>query len=506
MGLQQLASGKLSRSVANLWVALCFMVLAPAAFSQQFNLFAYGEGSGLSNLNATTLLQDHNGLIWAGTQSGVFTADGPHFDKQMAFTDAGLESIRSIREDSRERIWVADGRHLAFWQNGQVQQPIPGMKFHVLNHEALDLVVMPDNQDGVYFLRGGDLSLITSKDGGHSWQATEAFSLSLLAERPELKAITSIVAAAHSELWLGCGDALCRFDPATQEVARFDQQSGVPKDKWQALMVSRSGDLWARGDKNVIVLPNGSSRFEAVPNLPADCFHNIRQAILSEDSTGAVLLNLASGIAIGGRSGWRVLNEKNGLPGDETDTILFDRSGTLWLTSLGHGILRWQGYGDWEGWNKTGGLHNNIVWGLTRDASGGLWIATDAGLDKLDTASGVITAQGAFTQRLFSAVVDERKHVWVADPTGRVLDMDPKSKITRVAVDKLDHIFQMRGDRQQRIWVCSRKGLLFFAKEDNWSLSRTWCRIVRARTVTHGPLRKAMMAPYGYRRLKDSIA
>ncbi len=454
---------------------MCLLLVAlitqPAGKAQQHNFFAYGEGSGLSNLNATTLLQDRDGLLWAGTQSGIFTADGPRFDKQKAFTDAGFESIRAMREDSAGRIWVADGRHLGSWQNG-VLQPIDELKFHVLTHEPLDLVVLPHQTDGVLFLRANNLSLVSSHDGGHTWQVANALGPNLLNSEPALKTLTGVtVDPQHSSiLWLGCGGSVCKVDLSIQSVIRFDRFQGVASDRWNALMVTRSGDLWVRGDKNVAVLRRGSSTFEPVLNLPADCFHNIRRAVLSEDPSGKVLFNLSSGIAVGSPQGWHVFNESNGLPGDETDTIMFDRSGSLWLTSLGHGILRWRGYGDWEGWNKTAGLNNNIVWSLTRDGAKDLWIATDAGLAKLDISTNRITSQGSFTQRLFSTLIGPRHHVWIDDPTGQVLDFDPKTRRTRIAAGKLEHVFQMRIDSKQRIWAGSRKGLLFFSPADNWTL------------------------------------
>ena len=459
---------RLIKGAAPLFLFTVAPLIAPQLHAQQFTFFAYGEGSGLSNLNATTLLQDHSGVIWAGTQSGVFTADGERFEKQKAFTEAGFESIRVMREDAVGRLWLADGRHIGFWKDGALHT-IEGLKFHVLSHEALDLVVAPGQLDGIYFLRAGELSRVASQDGGSSWKVTTAFPNELLTEHPELKVISGLAIENKSSLWMGCGQALCSVDTAKEKFARFDETLGVPADKWSALMVTRSGDLWARGEKNVVMRPSGSSRFERVLNLPPECFSNIRQAVLSQSPSGAVLLNLSSGIAVGGRDGWRVFNESNGLPGDETDTLMFDRSGAVWLTSLGHGILRWRGYGDWEGWNKTSGLQNNIVWSLARDSSGGIWIATELGLDKLDLASNRISAQGSFKQRLFSAVIDPRQHVWTVDPTGRIFDLDPKSGRTRIAATDLEHIFQMRIDSQQRIWACSRKGLVFFSRDDGWT-------------------------------------
>ena len=468
MPVERSDSPSYRRWVARAVCAVLALASVTAGRCQQFTFSAYDEGSGLSNLNATTLFQDHAGVIWAGTQSGVFTADGSRFDKNMTFAAKGFEHIRAIREDSAGRIWIADGRRLGFWQNGTVHM-IDGLKMHLFSHDALDLVLLPNQHDGVYLLRSGELLLISSSNGGLSWQVSSAFSSKLLTTYPDLKTITSAAANGQSGLWVGCGHALCSVDLLHDSVTRYEQRLGVPSDVWTALRLTRSGELWARGGKNVVTHAAHSDGFERVSNLPQDCFQNLRFALLVEDPAGRMILNLANGIAVGNRSGWRVFGTANGLPEDEIDTIMADRSGALWLTSLGHGILRWQGYGDWEGWNKAAGLRSNIVWGLTRDASKHLWIATDAGLDKLDISSGSVSAEGFSDQRVFSIVVDPRQHIWIDDATGRVVDLDPKTGRSRIAADSFEHIFQMRIDRQQRIWICSRKGLFFFSPADNWS-------------------------------------
>ena len=460
---------RLIEDVAPLVLVVASFLIGAHLCAQQFNFSAYGEGSGLSNLNATALLQDYSGIVWAGTQSGVFTADGDRFRKQSAFTEAGFESIRAMRQDAAGRLWVADGRHIGYWRNGELHT-LEGMNFRVLSHEVLDLVNLPGQRNGIYFLRAGELSLISSPDGGQSWKIAAAFSDKFLSSHPELKAIDGITPGTNSSLWLGCGQSLCNVDLAHESFERFGQAEGVPADKWRALLMTRSGNLWARGEKNVLTRSISSIRFEAVKNLPSECFNNIRQALLSEDPAGDVLLNLSSGIAIGSKKGWHVFGESNGLPEDETDTLMFDRSGALWLTSLGHGILRWRGYGDWEGWNRTSGLHNNIVWSLGRDSVGGIWISTELGLDKLDRFSNHVSAEGSLRQRLMSVVVDPRHHVWTVDPAGKIFDLDPKSGVTRVAAADLERIFQMRIDSQQRIWACTRKGLVFFSRDDGWAL------------------------------------
>lgn len=450
------------------WLNFLFFVCALPA--QQFTFTSYGEGSGLTNLNATTLLQDHAGVVWAGTQNGLFTADGNRFEKNLEVARRGFESIREIREDGAGRIWVADGRRLGFWQDG-TSQVLSGIKMRVMSHEGIDLLELPGQQDGVYLLRGGELFLISRVDG-KTWQATPALTPELRARVPDLNVISSATAAGPAALWVGCGKALCMVDLQRQTADEYGEAAGVPEDQWSAVKVTRTGDLWARGGKNVMVASGVAKLFEKVQGLPADAFSNTRHPLLIEDQAGQVILNLTGGLAVGGRGGWRVFRPANGLPDDEIDTMMQDRSGALWLTTLGHGILRWRGYGDWEGWSKDSGLQSNIVWSVARDGGKNLWVASNTGLDRINLSKGVVEREGFTGQRLFSVVVDQRQHLWINDSTGRILEMDPLTRRPRVAASGFRRVFQMHVDREDRVWACTNKGLVFFSSGNGWKTAQ----------------------------------
>ena len=443
------------------------LLVAATLHAQQFTFTAYGEGSGLTNLNGAALIQDHTGVVWAATQNGLFAADGNSFHKNLDLADSGFENIRAMREDGAGRVWVTDGRKIGFLQNGK-SQILRSIKMHTLNHEVLDLVVLPGQRDGVYLLRAGELLLVSTPDQGSSWQIKPAINAQLLQDIPDLKTLSSVAPASGSKLLAGCGRALCMLDLRRQTADRYTVNSGVPDDQWIALQVMHSGEIWARGIKNLVFAARDGSTFVKAGGLPSDAFGSVRRQLLMEDHAGRLILNLSHGIALGGKSGWQILREGNGLPEDEIDTLMQDRSGALWLTSLGHGVLRWRGYGDWEGYSKSAGLQSNIVWSVTRDAGKNLWVASNNGLDRIDLATQKIVSAGFSGQRLYSAVVDQRQHVWFDDSTGRVLELDPLTGHSRVAADGFEHIFQMHLDRQNRLWACTRKGLVFFSAADNF--------------------------------------
>ena len=69
----------------------------------------------------------------------------------------------------------------------------------------------------------------------------------------------------------------------------------------------------------------------------------------------------------------------DGLGSDEVRAILEDRSGDLWVGTLGGGVSRLHN-GRFTTLSTTNGLSSNNVWALHEDSDGVLWIGTDNGL------------------------------------------------------------------------------------------------------------------------------
>ncbi|MBB5061228.1 diguanylate cyclase (GGDEF)-like protein [Granulicella aggregans] len=459
------------RSCARLLLNCIVFALAGngSSSAQHFVFSTYGQGSGLTNLNVSSFVQDHTGRIWVGTESGVFIADGARFIKQKAFDDAHVELTRAMHEDRSGRIWVLDSRHLVYWKDG-VLRPIDQFSAKILSAEGVDLVSVSGDPDAIYVLQDGKLRRISSTDGGRTWQVTPALSPALLQQYKELRALSTVL-SVNSALWAGCGQSICRLDLAQQRVQVFGNGEGVAPDTWKRFLLTRDGSLWARGGKRILCLPHGASRFSAPVAVPKNLDLNVQEASLLEDTAGNIVLNLAKGIAsLSGRN-WHTIDEHSGLPEDELQTLFLDRTGDLWLAPLGHGVMRWHGYGEWEGWTTSEGLGSNVVWSSARDHAERLWVVTHAGLDSLDPRQNKVVSQSASLpfKRLYTVAVDSRQHVWTGDASGQVIDFNPQNGKARIATSQLGRIFLIKIDKQEHIWVCSRAGLSFFSSADGWT-------------------------------------
>ncbi|RRA47351.1 ligand-binding sensor domain-containing diguanylate cyclase [Acidipila sp. EB88] len=472
------------------WLSGCLLVLLLAgsacAHAQHFSTTSYGASDGLSNLTVDDFLDDRSGLVWVGTQNGVFTANAQHFDRSPAFAQAGMKFVRLLRQDTAGRIWAMDSRQLAYLDHpeapgGGAAHVIPGLDLHLVTMEGIDLRFVRGEPDTAYLLREGTLLRLHSDDQGARWQIAPAFAPAMIRQHPELGTLTSVFPAVDDALWAGCGQSLCRVDLAAlahveaagrtgaaggDAVRVYGPQQGVPHEAWLRLLVGRSGTLWARGQRTVISLDKGAAHFRSMDTLPSSLFLYAMGAVMAEDPQGRILLNLNQGVARSEANHWHLFAEKNGLPDGAVNALMFDRTGQLWLAPAGHGITIWPGYGQWEGWTREEGLGSSVVWASPRDATGKVWVITQAGLDRLDPATSKIVPRANGLQRLTTGIMDTADHLWLGDGQGNVLELDPLTGHTHVAAAGLGRIFTLLRDRQDRIWIAAESGVSFLSAGD----------------------------------------
>ena len=81
--------------------------------AQRYTFKFFGEDQGLNNLAVQTVLQDHAGFLWTGTQNGLYRYDGNRF--KLFDKSDGLPGVRieSLYESSDGTLWVSTDNGLA---------------------------------------------------------------------------------------------------------------------------------------------------------------------------------------------------------------------------------------------------------------------------------------------------------------------------------------------------------------------------------------------------------
>lgn len=438
------------------------------ASAQHATLLQYGTEDGLSNLNITSLLEDRTGLVWVGTQNGVYLANGSRFEKHVGFDRVGLEFVRVLKQDEAGRIWAVDGRHIAFVEGGEVRE-LRELDFRLVDQGGVDLVFRRTEPNAGYLLHDEVLWHLASRDAGRTWRLGPALSAALLRREPGLRHITS-VAAQGTALWLGCGQQLCRVDPEAQTVEAYGVAAGLAPQRWTSLLCADDGTLWVRGEHALYVLRAGHRRFSKAGALPPGVSLNNEAPSLMEDPRGGVFLNAAVGLAHVDGKRWQVLDARNGLRDEALTAQMVDRGGNLWLGVSGHGLQLEPHAGDWQGWTRQDGLSSSIVWAPATDSRGRAWIATENGLNLLENGASRASRQlrNVIFGRVSAAIVDFRDHVWMGDSQGRLLELDPAVGRAEVRASSLERVYMLLQDRKGRVWVCSRRGLFVLLPEERW--------------------------------------
>jgi diguanylate cyclase (GGDEF)-like protein len=436
----------------------CVMALSFARQAEaQFTRFAnYTEEQGLGNASVSALAQDADGFVMMGTEAGLYRYDGSTVSPYGA--SAGLPPaawIRTIAEDGRKRLWVAttDGiyvREGATFSRIDIGRPLHLTSSHLLafsgHHVVIDtggtLLRAPVGANGV---------------GSFSPLMTPA----VLALHPALDDVRFVVTDAAGGLLIGCGTALCRVQGDRSEM--FGAADGLPQDDWQVALRTPDGTLWARSLDRVAWRPAGRATFSSV-TVPGERGHfNIavpsRLGLLA-DRHGGVLTQGEEGLLDFDGKSWRFIRHHDGgLSANPVQSFMFDREGSLWVGSIGHGAFRSLGWGEWENWTTADGLPSDIVWAITRLRDGQLWVAT---YGKAAPLSGTMPGVPGGSE---SASATRAGRLWLAPPHADLVRVDPG----RGVVERMTLAANVGAtfiDPANRLWLTTDKALLVIADAD----------------------------------------
>ena len=449
-----------------LLLLLLFGLLAPApSRAQHFTFRHYGQNEGLRNLDVFKVVQDKQGLLWIATENGLFRYDGSEFHRFTAADGIQESLVLSLTLDSSGRIWVTTNDHLYYF-DGSRFQPVPTGS-HPMQFGAVQRLATIDPRH-ILFLDRGTLMQV-QQTPQQSWKAAPYFTSQQTTANPELSQLHSIFVDRNGTLWLGCSHRICRVKNGQLTILSAEQN--LPDESWSYFFLDRYGWLWARSARHIRVLAPDADRF-AARDIANGLSSYAGAGLLTfvEDVHGDLLTQTDTGIARWNGTGWRTFDRSNGLAFDAISTILADRQGSIWISTRGHGIYRWLGYGQVENWTTDQGLASNIVWPILRDGQSRIWIADQLQLSQLDdtakriTVPPALTAAGLHHGTGLTQAPDGA--LWIVYIAGELLRYDPSTQhITfRAKIPDTARLFQ---DSAHRIWLLSREGLYVIRNPDH---------------------------------------
>jgi signal transduction histidine kinase/ligand-binding sensor domain-containing protein/ActR/RegA family two-component response regulator len=318
----------------------------------------YGADVGLTNLTILALHQDHDGFLWVSTEGGLFRYDGDRFQHFSGDPIATRGDTRSLYSSPDGQFWIASSVGLYRW-TGEHFAAVPGF-------EGVDLEsgqAIGSDAMRLYVATRAGLRSLPLRGGGQT---------RLLSP----KSSSSVYVAPDETIWFSCGSVICSLREGRER--EWASQAGVTPGHWSSIAEDAAGRLWIRSNDKVLVRESPGAAFHTPPNLPP--LNSTHGALLAPTRLGQMLIPYAAGLIACEGDDCRKYGVESGLRHTDVITALEDREGLIWIGYSGHGLARWLGCDQWQGFAEDEGLADTGIWRMVRDRAGDLWIGTSHGL------------------------------------------------------------------------------------------------------------------------------
>lgn len=293
---------------------------------------AWSERDGAPG-NIQALAQTPDGFLWIGAGDGLYRFDGVNFEHYEPLSGPALPS-------------------------GEISA----------------LLTAPNGDLWIGFLNGG-VSLLSHDRVVNYKSSGQVLPVHVLC-----------LARDHSgTIWVGGSSGLARFQGG--HWFKIERNWNFPGGRVRSLFVDRKGTLWVGANSTIYFLPSGAKAFRHLP-VQVGAVWQMREAPDGK-LWMAEINNSVRPVPLGSSA---LSSEKTEVQVG-SQAFLFDRSGALWITTLGDGLrlvpspemLRgelWRFSSSLESFTEMDGLTGNAATCILQDREGNIWVGTEGGLDR----------------------------------------------------------------------------------------------------------------------------
>jgi ligand-binding sensor domain-containing protein len=298
------------------WIIL--MALLPAfATAQDYSYRHYDIQQGLANSTVYCMLQDKQGFLWFGTETGVSRFDGTQFRTFTTIQGLPDNQVLQMFEDSKGRIWMAPfNKSVCYYYKGKIYNQ---------NNDSLLRNIKPT---------GHAVSFAEDKEGNILIHAENRLHL-ITGDRHIT--VFNALSLAYFDHFLAIGSSLNgRFHVVVnKKLFEIRNRRLVLLKKLDLAFPSirfasvRGGAIAWLSNINEIVATNqtGEHRMTTfVGNLQKLTLIN-DSIVAANSQTGAIICNINSG------------TRRTFLPNESISTSYRDKEGNWWFCTLGHGVF-----------------------------------------------------------------------------------------------------------------------------------------------------------------------
>jgi ligand-binding sensor domain-containing protein len=313
---------------------------------------------------ANTLLVQDDGVVWVGTRRGLSRVNAAR-DLRFASEDAlANEDLTALFEDRDRNLWIGTRSGRLYRRQGS------GGKIDLAESEGTaargGVFALTEDRNGALWV-GTGRGLERYRDG--------SFVTATSAEGLPNEQIMSIATRRAGGLWVLDGrGVLSIYENGSGRLA--DPGTTIAGDGMLGMVETEDGSLWVGGATHQRYR---GGRWDHYPNPHGEI------EVIVPDGSG---LLLAETEGDGTSTIWHFEEGSFSpmplaVPLAHVQRLFRDRSGRLWISSGGSGLVREGPSGAIHVFRASDGLPNDIVYGIDQDAAGDVWVATRGGLARI---------------------------------------------------------------------------------------------------------------------------
>jgi ligand-binding sensor domain-containing protein/signal transduction histidine kinase len=260
--------------------------------------------------------------------------------------------------------------------------------------------------------------------------------------------VRTIVQDASGRLLIGTGGGMTTFDGLRFTPVRVDAHDPVANEPVNAVLYSRSGDLWIGTDDRGVIHRKGGRAIHVSEDAGLTQ-ERVRDMV--EDRDGVIWVGTQNGVEriVGERI--ECLTALGLVPGDFTTSFAEDGAGGMFIVTV-KGLFHWT-----KGAARAVTLHHpelGVVTAVYSDSGGPVWVGMQHGLLKLINGKDEVVPG---THGPVSAILaDRQKNLWIGTRGHGICRLSAEKVLTHwTTADGLadDTIRRMFEDNEGNLWI-----------------------------------------------------
>lgn len=405
----------------------------------------------LRDLFVTSLLQDHEGTVWAGILAGSPESPAGRLC-EIRSTQVKCESqngafgmfVWSVNEDNSGTLWAAAESGLWRWKPGSPKRyPTPGVRIDDLNKG--------DNGNLLVAIRYRGLKQF-SNDRLEKYLIRSASNPNMPLPDRDVDS-NKLLRDQDGGLWIGTHDrGIIHLHQGQTDV--FTTADGLSGNIICSLFEDREGNVW-------VGTTRGIDRFRELPVNTTSVKHGLSDTnSLVAGADGSIWVATHNGLLRLNDGRVTMLGKQDGLPDDMVQSLFCDHLGRIWIFTP-----RGLAYFADDRFVSVGGVPSTEVYSMAGDEADNLWLSGNRGLTHLLKGRLVkhIPWSVLGRQQQAKVAVCDRGGVWLSFWTdgGVVYFKDGQVRANYTVADGLGkgHVSGLRIDSEGIVWAGTESGL-----------------------------------------------